>query len=149
MSDIVIPVSVKKHSSGGEDMGEYKLSEHQLRGRKKDSAAGLQSKGSCKRIYLSLSLYINIYIYIYRYMYIYIYIYVYMYVCIYIYIYVYIYIYTCICMCVYIYIYIYIYILSFADTGMSASRDRDSGIRSARMAARGQGTKPEENHENA
>ena len=44
-----IPMSVKKHSSGEEDLWEEQLPEHQIGGRIAVSAAGLQGKGSHKR----------------------------------------------------------------------------------------------------
>ena len=45
----VMPLSVKKHSSGEEDMWEHKLSECQIRGWRAVSAAGLRGQGLRKR----------------------------------------------------------------------------------------------------
>ena len=45
-----IPVSMKKHTSGEEDMWENQISKHQLRGRIEVCAAELQGEGSRKRI---------------------------------------------------------------------------------------------------
>ena len=45
----VLPVSVKKHSSGEEHLWEEQLSEHQIIGRREVSPAGLQGKGSHRR----------------------------------------------------------------------------------------------------
>ena len=44
-----IPVSVKKHSSGEKDRWEDRLSEHQIRGWRAVSTAGLHDQGSHKR----------------------------------------------------------------------------------------------------
>ena len=46
----MIPVSVKKHSSGGEDIGGKLPSKHRVRGWRGVSAAALLGKGWQKRI---------------------------------------------------------------------------------------------------